>query len=848
MLRHTRRRTAIAGGIAITFPLTLMLMAPPSSAAATLTAAGTTVSVSANGSYTIDTSAPRLHFGGTVGVAVTNIKQTTGQDGVGAFHEFGFDYWAGGIARTSSIRAYDNSRVVLFSTTYQKAATNAYPFPALSAKPSLQHHETFGNSCFAPHQLDAAGDPGSSPYLAYDTSGSYLLSPASNFSTAVTKYDSTGALTSGISSGISSLPAGFTQRTVLAFGSGVGGVYTTWGNALTDLSGKNRPSQSSTNTLAKLGYWTDNGGTYYYKYDTSLGYAGTLQAVRNDWTAKGLPMGNLQLDSWFYPKGPNASWSAKGNGEYLYQADPTLFPSGLAAFQKSVGVPLITHSRWIDPSSPYHQQYQMSGNVVTDPAYWNDRMNYLKSSGVTTYEQDWLCKNGQPAFNLTDRAAYLGNMAKAAAANGLDIQYCMPLPQDYLQSTLYNAVTNARVSGDRFERSKWDDFLYNSQLVGSLGAWPWADVTMSTETSNLLLQDLSAGPVGVGDPIGAESAANLNSVAEADGTIVKPDTPIVPDDATYLRDAATPGGTMVATTSSRHGAMSAGYVFAYARSTAAPSPGTVYEAENALLSGPVVRADHSGYTGTGFADYQNANNDYVQWKINVPTTGTYTLSFRYANGGTSNRPLATTVDGKAISTLPFAPTANWDTWAVQPLTVTLTAGQHTVRATATGQSGPDMDNLSVAASGNTPGGNAPFRPADLGVTGTAYVFDYFADTGTLIDANSTYNPHVDYNGSYFLVVPVGPSGIGFLGDAGKFVSLGSQRISSLSDDGAVHATVAFAHGDGPVTLHGYSPTPVKVTAAGGTVASVTYDTATHRFSARISPGAGSTSSVTITRT
>ncbi|GLY85157.1 CBM35 domain-containing protein [Actinoallomurus iriomotensis] len=845
--RRSLRRTAVAGALALILPVSLTLTSAP--AGARTPTSGTTVAVGADGGYTIDTGTPHYHFAGSVGAPVSHVRHVTGRDGAGAYHEVDFDYTAGGVARSSGIRTYDGSPVVLFSTTYQQAAANAYPFPALSARPSLPHTETFAG-CFANRQFDAKGDAGFSPYLAFDASGSgYLLSAASNFTTAVTKYDSAGALTSGVSSGVSSLPAGFTQRTVLAYGHGINDVYGTWGKTLTALSGKHRPSQDATNTLAKLGYWTDNGATYYYNYDKSLGYAGTLKAVRDDWKAKGLPMGNLQLDSWFYPKGPNAVWDDNPEGEYRYEADKTLFPDGLKAFQQSVGVPMITHARWIDPSSPYHQEYKMSGKVVTDPAFWNDRMKYLKSSGVDTFEQDWLCSNAQPDFNLTDRAAFLTNMAKAAAANGLDIQYCMPLPQDFLQSTLYDSVTNSRVSNDRFERSKWDSFLYASRLAGALGVWPWADVAMSTETQNLLLQNLSAGPVGVGDGVGKESVANLNKVAEADGTIVKPDTPIVPDDATYVRDAAQPGGAMVATTGSRHGSLSAGYVFAYARSVPTPKPDTTYEAEDATLSGPVVNTDHAGYTGRGFADYQHDSGDYVQWNVDVPTDGKYTLLFRYANGGFGPRPLAVSVDGGTASTQPFDTTGDWGTWSAQPVVVTLSAGRHTVRATATGANGPNIDNLGISAGAITvpTTEDATFRPADLGVTGKAYLYDYFAGTGKVVGATDDYTAQVTRDGSYFQVVPVGRSGIAFLGDAGKFVSLGSQRIRSLSDNGTVHATVAFAHGDGPVTLHGYSPTPVSASAAGGGAGQVDYDTATHLFSVTVSPGHGATVAVTLTR-
>jgi hypothetical protein len=647
-----------------------------------------------------------------------------------------------------------------------------------------------------------------------------------------------GAFCSVISNGITSLPAGLTYQTALVYGSGPAAVYNAWGNALTTWSGKKRTAQSATRILAKFGYWSDNYATYYYTTNAPA----SLQQVRSHWQSLGLALGYIQLDSWFYPKGPNALWNDKADGIYLYQADPTLFPNGLGAFQSSIGLPLVAHSRWIDPSSPYHSEYQMSGEVVIDPAYWNDRLSYLASNGVATYEQDWLGEYGEPAFNLTDRDAYLGNMAAAASANGLDIQYCETRPKDFLQSTLYPAVTNSRVSPDGFIRDRWDAFLYGSHLASAVGILPWADVTPSTATTNLLLQNLSAGPVGVGDAIGSENAANVRLTMLADGTLVKPDVPIVPDDATYLRDGAGSGGTMVATTVSRHGSLSAGYVFAYARSTTAPAPGTIYQAESATLSGPVVATDDAGYTGTGYADYQNSNGDYVRWTINVPTAGVYTLMFRYANGGTGNRPLILTVDGTATATLPFAPTGSWTTWTTQQTVAVLAAGGHTVTATATGANGGNIDYLGISA------GNAPCTPAELGITTSAYVYDFFAGTGVVLGAGASYSALVDYNGSYLQFVPIGPSGIGFLGDAGKFVSLGSQRISSLTDTGSVQAVVQYVSGDGPVTLHGYSPTAVKVTTTGGTAAAPTFDTTTHQFSVAVSPGSGSSVTVTLTRT
>src|SRR5262245_17318471 len=81
----------------------------------------------------------------------------------------------------------------------------------------------------------------------------------------------------------------------------------------------------------------------------------------------------------------------------------------------------------------------------------------------------------------------------------------------------------------------------------------------------------------------------------------------------------------------------------------------VYQAEDAKLSGPLAlnRSGSSdkdvaikrvgpdgktaefkpggevpGYSGTGFADYQNYLDDYVEWSVTVPTDGVYRLIFR----------------------------------------------------------------------------------------------------------------------------------------------------------------------------------------------------------------------------
>ncbi|MFC0542783.1 hypothetical protein [Kutzneria chonburiensis] len=671
---------------------------------AKVAASGITASVAADGSYQLHTTQPAAWtFTGGVGHPVTSQSNASGSDAVGPYQEIDFAY-TDSVRRTASIRVYQNTPVVLFSATNTTSAANTgTPFPSLAA-PALPYHESFQDAAWSPYQFNGsvAHD---SPLLTFDAQNhGYLISAADNFAVANLTRSSSNTVAAGIISGVSTLPANFTHRTVLALGDGVNNTYGTWGSALMALGGKHTIANDANATLNKLGYWTDNGATYYYNYDTSKGYAGTLTAVAQDFASRGIPLGYMQLDSWWYPKGSSNSWQGNGTnrgGEYTYRAAPDLFPGGLAAFQKQVNLPLITHARWIDPSSPYHGQYSMSGSVITDPNFWNSTMSYLANSGVVTYEQDWLSADAQPHYNLSDPNAFLGNMAHSAAADNVTLQYCMALPWNNLQSTQYQNLQTTRVSLDRFDRSKWDTFLFDSRMAGALGEWPWTDVFMSTETNNLVLSTLSGGMVGVGDAIGKESVSNLAKTVRGDGVIVKPDVSLVPLDSVYPAVAQNSSAPMVAGTYTDHNGLRDGYVFAYARNNGSQAVG--------------------------------------------------------------------------------------------------------------------------------------FSPSNVGVAGDAYVYNYFTGTGKIVPAGGTFTDTVN-SGSYYVIAPVGQSGIAFLGDAGKFVSLGGKRISQLSDNGTVHATVAFASSEKSVTLHGYAPSAPQVTATDGSAGTVSYNASTHLFTVSVTPG------------
>ena len=129
----------------------------------------------------------------------------------------------------------------------------------------------------------------------------------------------------------------------------------------------------------------------------TLGDDPAANEVTREFAARGITLGYAQVDSWWYPKGANARWDDGLGGIFRYRAAPEVFPDELGGFQQQVGLPLVTHARWIDKASPLRSQYAISGNVITDPAYWDDTMRYLRASGVVTYEQDWLGDQAQPS-------------------------------------------------------------------------------------------------------------------------------------------------------------------------------------------------------------------------------------------------------------------------------------------------------------------------------------------------------------------------------------------------------------------------------------------------------------------
>lgn len=134
---------------------------------------------------------------------------------------------------------------------------------------------------------------------------------------------------------------------------------------------------------------------------------------------------------------------------------------------------------------------------------------------------------------------------------------------------------------------------------------------------------------------------------------------------------------------------------------AAAAP-VLFEAEQATMINGVFENLHTGYTGTGYVNSANAVGAAVEFTVQLTTAGSRTLTFRHANGTTTNRPAALTINGTTHSTVVFAPTGAWTTWSTVSVTANLAAGNNAVRITATTANG--LSNLDSMTSDDGQGG------------------------------------------------------------------------------------------------------------------------------------------------
>ena len=353
------------------------------------------------------------------------------------------------------------------------------------------------------------------------------------------------------------------------FGSGIFDSFMNWCDMLRKYYNKSVDKKFIDVVNEKLGYFTDNGGYYYYNPLKGKDYSQTLTAVHEHALSIGIPLCYYNLDSWWYQKSVQ-KWKRTllggfgriiGGGLYggtlLWEPDPQALDISPKELGENLNVVFTAHNRWVANKSPYVQKYRsvVDGNkaLPLEKGYWDEIMDYAKENRVECYEQDWMTNHIRSIAylreNLDAPDEWLNQMAEAASERGICSMYCMANPAQWMQSVKYDNVVVTRASGDynpRWPRAyDTPSFTQASLFAHALGLKPFKDVFMSTSTGPIngerqpelmaLISVLSCGPVGLGDAIGAMDKTLAMATARKDGTLIKPHQPLIPVDLMFTR-------------------------------------------------------------------------------------------------------------------------------------------------------------------------------------------------------------------------------------------------------------------------------------------------------------------------
>ena len=226
--------------------------------------------------------------------------------------------------------------------------------------------------------------------------------------------------------------------------------------------------------------------------------------------------------------------------------------------------------------------------------------------------------------------------------------------------------------------------------------------------------------------------------------------------------------------------------------------GRLCEAESLTNSGLHIDTNHSGFTGSGFEAGFEAVGNSASLQTTITTAGDYEFAARYAYGNSTPaaRQLSVSVDGGADQTISLPSTGSWDTWKLARVSLSLSAGKHTIalHRAATDDGQMNLDSVAVVAAG------ADYPAATATVSSCAFGAVCDAELATITGSAKVATDHNGYSGS------------GFLAELNTLASV-TQHVTGVPAAGSYALQVRYASAT--------SDRPVKLSVDGGTATTVT---------------------------
>ena len=235
------------------------------------------------------------------------------------------------------------------------------------------------------------------------------------------------------------------------------------------------------------------------------------------------------------------------------------YPGGLDQLRKDYGAPFVLYGPYFCADNQWNQTlFPVGADAGVPPphdsrVFYTKVFQYIHAHGGVGYEVDFMSNLyiDVPEFRRTLGASngWQSGMNAAGLSTNTAIQFCMMQPSDLLNSLQFDAATNGRASDDYAGGGNWN-IGGPSLLFWALGMRPSKDNFWSSDGQprqpgfdqsnpgtngelNAILATMSMGPVGPSDGAGQHNATRIMRTCSADGTILQPERPMTPIDATY---------------------------------------------------------------------------------------------------------------------------------------------------------------------------------------------------------------------------------------------------------------------------------------------------------------------------
>jgi predicted alpha-1,6-mannanase (GH76 family) len=443
-------------------------------------------------------------------------------------------------------------------------------------------------------------------------------------------------------------------------------------------------------TTTLTGYWTEQQAwdavlDAVERHPGGTRFTGTLATFYDVQNTIGWPRNYYDDENWATLALIRA-YDLTGNTAYLTQAE-TLYANIMAAWDTTC-CGASPGGVWWDTAHTQKATASNAGPVVSGARLYQRTKNmaYLTfAQQVFTY---WSANMVDPTtYQVTDHITSAGQKVawKFTYNEGLMIGA---------------AVALAQATGDASSLALAEhlaSFVESSETeVSSLGVI-LTDGTDTTCTGDCMqFKGIAARYLATlyqGDPGHPEYLSLLTRSADAAWTIARD-----PSSRLYGADWGAPFVAPAQLNATSSAAMTLAAIAILEGSAPADPPG-IYEAEESVLHSVGLEALHGSFDGWGYVAGWNADGQWVDFLVSVPTAGAYDLTFRYAAGAGDATRLVYVNGANAVANQSMPSTGSWDTYGTVKVTVSLPAGESTVSLIYNSSLGStnyvNLDRLSV---------------------------------------------------------------------------------------------------------------------------------------------------------